>query len=48
MPEKEVNNLFYVCSLIEHVGRKTKNRRSDVVAAMDAVCSQSHKAGRVP
>ena len=38
MSEKEENNLFYVCSLIEHIGRKTKNRRSDVVAAMDDRC----------
>lgn len=38
MSEKEENDLFYVCSLIEHVGRKTKNRRSDVVAAMDDRC----------
>jgi len=38
MSEKEENNLFYVCSLIEHVGRKTKNRRSNVVSAMDDRC----------
>ena len=38
MSEKEENDLFYVCSLIEHVGRKTKNRRGDVVAAMDDDC----------
>ncbi len=38
MSEKEEANLFYVCSLIEHVGRKTKNRRGDVVAAMDDRC----------
>ena len=38
MSEKEENNLLYVCSLIEHVGRKTKNRRGDVVAAMDDRC----------
>jgi hypothetical protein len=25
------NDLFFVCSLIEHIGRVTKNRRSDVV-----------------
>ena len=25
------NNLFYVCSLIEFIGRKTKNRRSTIV-----------------
>ncbi len=35
MSENEQNNLFYVCSLIEFVGRKTKNRRGNVVAAMD-------------
>ena len=38
MGEKEKNNLFYVCSLIEYVGRRTKNRRGDVVAAMDDAC----------
>ena len=30
MSEKEENDLFYICSLIEHVGRKTKNLRGDV------------------
>jgi len=30
MSEEEKNNLFYVCSLIEYVGRRTKNRRGDV------------------
>lgn len=48
MSEKEEDDLFYVCSLIEHVGRKTKNRRGDVVAAMDAACLESHKEGRLP
>ena len=38
MSEEEKNNLFYVCSLIEYVGRKTKNRRGDIVAAMDVDC----------
>ena len=28
------NNLFYTCSLIDYIGRKTKNRRSDVVDAL--------------
>lgn len=37
MPEKEENDLFYVCSLIGHVGRKTKNRRGDVVAAFGCI-----------
>ncbi len=38
MSENDKNDLFYVCSLIEYVGRKTKNRRSDVVAAMNDEC----------
>ena len=25
------NNLFYACSLIEYMGRATKNKRSDLV-----------------
>ena len=25
------NNLFFTCSLIEYIARKTKNRRKDVV-----------------
>ena len=37
MGEKEKNDLFYVCSLIEYVGRRTKNRRGDVVAALACV-----------
>ena len=28
------NDLFFVCSLIEHIGRATKNRRADVVSAL--------------
>jgi hypothetical protein len=28
------NDLFFVCSLIEHIGRATKNRRASVVAAL--------------
>ena len=28
------NDLFFICSLIEYIGRKTKNRRSDVVSAL--------------
>lgn len=31
MTDKEKNDLFYVCSLIEYIGRKTKNRRKVVV-----------------
>lgn len=29
------NDLFYTCSLIEYIARKTKNRRKDVVSALD-------------
>jgi hypothetical protein len=28
------NDLFFVCSVIEHIGRATKNRRADVVTAL--------------
>ncbi|MBP6610397.1 MAG: hypothetical protein KA206_04830 [Paludibacter sp.] len=31
---KESNNLFFVCSLIEYIARKTKNHRSVVVNAI--------------
>lgn len=34
MTEKEKDDLFYVCSLIEYTARKTKNRRSVVVQAL--------------
>lgn len=29
--DKKENDLFFTCSLIEYIARKTKNRRSDVV-----------------
>ena len=32
--EKESNNVFFLCSLIEYIGRKTKNHRSVVVNAL--------------
>ena len=28
------NDIFFVCSLIEHIGRVTKKRRADVVSAL--------------
>ncbi len=31
MNDQEKNDLFYVCSLIEYLGRKTKNRRAVIV-----------------
>lgn len=34
MTESEKDDLFYVCSLIEFVGRKTKNQRRIVVNAL--------------
>ena len=31
MTNKEKNDLFYVCSLIEYISRETRNRRGDIV-----------------
>lgn len=31
---KKENDLFFTCSLIEYIGRKTKNKRVDVVNAL--------------
>ncbi len=31
LSEQDKNNMFYVCSLIEYLGRKTKNRRAEIV-----------------
>jgi len=32
--DKDLNNLFFLCSLIEYIGRKTKNHRNVVVNAI--------------
>lgn len=32
--DKKANDLFFTCSLIEYLGRKTRNRRSDIVCAL--------------
>ncbi|MDR2883473.1 MAG: hypothetical protein LBV09_00010 [Deferribacteraceae bacterium] len=29
--KKQENDLFFVCSVIEYIGRKTKNKRGDIV-----------------
>ncbi len=34
--KKEYNDLFFVCSLIEYIGRRTKNHRNVVVNALGA------------
>lgn len=34
MTEKEKNDLFYVCSLVEYIARKTKNKRGAIVGAI--------------
>lgn len=34
MTETEKDDLFYVCSLIEFIGRKTQNKRKDVVNSL--------------
>ena len=33
--DKNANNLFFLCSLIEYIGRKTKNHRNVVANAID-------------
>lgn len=35
MTEKERNDYFYVCALIEYIARETKNHRGDIVNAID-------------
>ena len=34
MTEKERNDYFYVCALIEYIGRETRNHRGDIVWAI--------------
>ncbi len=34
MTEKQKNDFFYVCSLIEYIARQTKNKRGTVVRAL--------------
>ena len=34
MTEKERNDFFYVCSLIEYIARQTKNKRRVIVEAL--------------
>lgn len=31
MTEKQMDDVYYVCSLIEYMARKTKNHRQDIV-----------------
>ena len=31
---RRANDIFFVCSLVDYIARKTKNRRSDVVEAL--------------
>ena len=34
MTDKEKNDFFYVCSLIEFIARQTKNKRGTIVMAL--------------
>lgn len=47
MTEKERNDMFYVCSLIEFTARQTKNRRRVIVDAMgeEGIEKQLYDAG---
>lgn len=46
MTEKDKNDLFYVCSLIEYIARETKNRRGVIVEALgkNGILKQLHDA----
>lgn len=46
MIEKVKNDLFYVCTLIEYIGRQTHNRRGVIVKALgiDGIKKQLHDA----
>lgn len=46
MTQIDKNDLFYVCSLIEFIGRETKNRRGEVVGIIgeEGVKKQLHDA----
>lgn len=46
MTEMEKDDIFYVCSLIEFIGRKTKNKRKVVVNALgeDGIIKQIYDA----
>lgn len=35
MSDKEKDNVFYVCTLIEYIARETCNRRSDIIKFFD-------------
>ena len=47
MNSEEYNDLFYVCALIEYIGRKTKNHRSFIVGKLgiDGIERQLKDAG---
>lgn len=47
MTEKEKNDFFYVCSLIEFIARQTKNRRGIITQALgkEGIEKQLHDAG---
>ncbi|MEG2144182.1 MAG: hypothetical protein RRY40_02515 [Oscillospiraceae bacterium] len=40
---KNDNGLFYTCSLIEYMGRSTKNRRGELVTQMGKETLQNKK-----
>lgn len=46
MTEKERNDYFYVCSLIEYIARETKNKRGVIASALglDGLEKQLHDA----
>lgn len=42
------DDLFYVCTMIEYVARKTHNKRGDIVAKLsDRALTHSYEAGKL-
>ena len=44
--EKSSNDLFFVCSLIDYIARKTYNKRRDVVDALGTNRSEERRVGK--
>ena len=45
---RRANDIFFVCSLVDYIARKTKNRRSDVVEALGRRAVAQADAERLP
>lgn len=43
---KNNDNLFYICSLIEHIARRSKNHRDDIVKCLNSDLKRIYKLCR--